>query len=347
VTGSPLAGRRVLVTGGSSGIGLATAVLLARDGARVALLARGEHGLALARERLRGEGAEAVTVSADVADREALEAAVRDASLSLGGLDLLVTAAATLSFGRFATLPPEDVERVVAVTFLGTVNTIRAALPALERSAGAIIAVGSIAGRVPTPMQSPYSAAKHALRGFVGSLRIELREAGSPVRISLVEPAPVDTPLWNVTATTTGERPRPLRPAYLPETVAETIVACARRPRAEVTVGGSAAALGALHALARPLAELVLATYGLRGQQGGRAAEGPDALREPSGAGRVHGGHRGRGSFFTALRLLDPRPLLPRRVAGAEREATSPAADGDPGGAAASDGRALAARSVR
>jgi NAD(P)-dependent dehydrogenase (short-subunit alcohol dehydrogenase family) len=322
------AGRRVLVTGGSSGIGLATAVLLARDGARVALIARGEDGLARARERLRAEGAEALTFPADVADREALEAAVRDATRSLGGLDVLVTAAATLSFGRFVTLPPADVERVVAVTFLGTVNVIRAALPALERSAGAIIAVGSIAGRVPTPMQSPYSAAKHALRGFVGSLRIELREAGSPVRISLVEPAPVDTPLWDVTATRTGERPRPLRPTYLPETVAETILACARRPHTEVTVGGSAVALGALHALARPLAELVLATYGIGGQLGGRPSDGRDALREPSGAGRVHGGHRGRGSLFTALRLLDPRPLLPRRVAEEHRAA------GDSGSAA-------------
>jgi NAD(P)-dependent dehydrogenase (short-subunit alcohol dehydrogenase family) len=345
VTTSAPAGRRVLVTGGSSGIGLATAVLLAREGARVALIARGEDGLALARERLRDEGAEALTFSADVADREALEAAVRDATRALGGLDLLVTSAATLSFGRFVTLPPADVERVLAVTFLGAVNAIRAALPALERCGGAIVVVGSIAGRVPTPMQSPYSAAKHALRGFVGSLRIELRDAGSPVRISLVDPAPIDTPLWDVTATTTGERPRPLRPAYLAETVAETIVACARRPRAEVTVGGSAVALGALHALARPLAELVLATYGIRGQRGGRPAGGPDALREPSGAGRVDGGHRGRGSLFTALRLLDPRPLLPRRVVDVDREAQRPAGGGP--GAAGAGGSAPAERSVR
>lgn len=309
-----LAGRRVLITGGSSGIGLATAVLLVREGARVAILARGEEGLAAARERLRAEGGEVATFAADVADRPALEAAVRDATTALGGLDLVVTAAATLSFGPFVALPADDVERVLAVTFLGAVNTIRAALPALERSAGAVIAVGSIAGRVPTPLQSPYSAAKHALRGFVGALRIELRDAGSPVRISLVDPAPVDTPLWHASATSTGRRPRPLRPAYLPETVAETIVACARRPRSEVTVGGSAAALGALYVLARPLAELILGTYGIRWQEGGPPAGGPGALREPSGAGRVHGGHRGRPSLYTALRLLDPRALLPRRV---------------------------------
>jgi NAD(P)-dependent dehydrogenase (short-subunit alcohol dehydrogenase family) len=323
MSSTSLAGRRVLVTGGSSGIGLATAVLVVREGARVAIIARGEHGLSAARERLRAEGGEAATFAADVADRPALEAAVRDATTSLGGLDVLVTAAATLSFGPFATLPAEDVERVLAVTFVGALNTIRAALPALERSAGAIIAVGSIAGRVPTPMQSPYSAAKHALRGFVGSLRIELRDAGSQVRISLVDPAPIDTPLWLATATSTGRRPRPLRPTYLPETVAETIVACARRPRSEVTVGGSAAALGALHVLARPLAERILATYGISGQEGGPLAGDPGALRAPSGAGRVRGGHRGRGSLYTALRLLDPRPLLPRRVGEA-----APADDG-------------------
>lgn len=317
MTRASLAGRRVLVTGGSSGIGLATAVLLVREGARVAILARGEEGLAAARERLRAEGGEAPAFAADVADRPALEAAVRDATTALGGLDLVVTAAATLSFGPFVTLPADDVERVLAVTFLGAVNTIRAALPALERSGGAVIAVGSIAGRVPTPLQSPYSAAKHALRGFVGCLRIELRDAGSQVRISLVDPAPIDTPLWDTTATTTGRRPRPLRPTYLPETVAETIVACARRPHSEVTVGGAAAALGALYVLARPVAERILGAYAITWQEGGPPAGGPGALREPSGTGRVRGGHRGRGSLYTALRLLDPRPLLPRRVGDA------------------------------
>jgi len=312
VSAATLRGTRVLITGGSSGIGLATATLLAREGARIAIVARGEPGLAAALARTRREGAEAITLSADVADREAIEAAVDAATERLGGLDLVVASAATLAYGRFRTLAPDDFERVLDVTFLGAVHTLRAALPALEASSGSAVVVGSIAGRVPTPMQAPYTAAKHALRGFVGALRIELRADRSPVRVSLVAPAPIDTPLWDVTATTTGERPRPLRPAYRPEAVAETIVACARRPRAEVTVGGSAVALGLLHAVARPLADVALVTYGIRGQAGGRLPSPPTGLREPTGAGRVRAGHGGRGSLATALRLRSLRPLRPR-----------------------------------
>jgi NAD(P)-dependent dehydrogenase (short-subunit alcohol dehydrogenase family) len=316
-----LRGRRVLITGGSSGIGLATAALFAREGASLALIARGRDGLDAAADRLRDHGATVATFAADVADRAALEDAVNAAVATLGGLDVAVTGAAALSYGPFTDLPPGDVDRVLAVTFGGTVNTIRAAMPALERSGGTIVAIGSIAGRVPTPMQAPYTAAKHAVRGFAGALRAELRHAGSPVTISLVAPAPIDTPLWNATASVTGTRPRPLRPTYSPESVADTIVACARRPRAEVTVGGSSVLLGALFAAARPAVDRILATYGIAGQQGGPPVDGPGALREPSGAGRVRDGHRGRGSLFTALRTRRLRPSLPRDAGAGPRSA--------------------------
>src|SRR5829696_638457 len=175
-----LAGRRALVTGASSGIGAATARLLAREGADVALLARGD-GLRDVAARVRDEGAHAFELRADVGDRGALEAAIADGARRLGGLDVAVVAAAAGAFGRFEEIPPEDFDRCVRVSFGGAVDTIRAVLPHLERSAGTLVVVGSAADAIDLPLLSPYVAAKHALDGFVGSLRAELRAVGSPV----------------------------------------------------------------------------------------------------------------------------------------------------------------------
>lgn len=158
-----LAGQRVLVTGGSSGIGLAVAEALVREGARVAILARNEVGLAAAKRKLAEAGGEAVTVAADVTDREALSAAIEEVVGELGGLDVLVTSAASLSFGRFTETDPEDFEQTVETVLGGTVDTVRTALPHLERSRGGVVCVGSIAARMPLPGMAAYTTAKHGL----------------------------------------------------------------------------------------------------------------------------------------------------------------------------------------
>lgn len=293
-----LAGQRVLITGGSSGIGLATAAALAREGARVALLARGELGLAQAKRRLAEEGHEALTVAADVTDREALTAAVDDAAEEMGGLDVVVASAAAIAFGRFAETRAEDFDATVEIVLGGTVNTIRAALPHLERSRGAIVAVGSIAARMPLPGMSAYTTSKHGLVGFLDTVRIELEESGSSVTLSLVNPGAVDTPLWNNLESSTGLLPpEPPHPAvYSPESVAEAIVEVVRHPRDELTAGGfargqilfysyfGAAAKRALRALAR-----------FEHTAGDRPAR-EGALSRGKGAGETEGGFGGRPS---------------------------------------------------
>jgi NAD(P)-dependent dehydrogenase (short-subunit alcohol dehydrogenase family) len=99
-------------------------------------------------------------------------------------------------FGRFTEVSEADFDRTLAVTFMGAVDVIRAALPHLEASAGTIVVTGSIMAKVPLPTFCSYAAAKHALRGFVNALRIELLRTGSPVTISMLHPGAVDTPLW-------------------------------------------------------------------------------------------------------------------------------------------------------
>jgi NAD(P)-dependent dehydrogenase (short-subunit alcohol dehydrogenase family)/uncharacterized protein YndB with AHSA1/START domain len=294
-------GMRVLVTGGSSGIGLASAEVLAREGARVALLARGEEGLTAAAERLRDQRLEVETIVADVTEREALTAAVDRASELLGGLDLLVTAAASLSFGTFVETDPDDFDATIATILGGTVDTIRAALPHLERSGGGLIAIGSTAARMPLPTLPAYTAAKHALAGFLECLRVELGEAGSPVSVSLVSPGAVDTPLWNHLESATGLLPPAPPDLYAADAVAEVVLAVARHPRRETFVGREAALQVALYSLLRGPMERALRGLARLALSAGDRPARRGALSEPAGSGEVSGGFHGRPSVGATM----------------------------------------------
>lgn len=299
-----------MITGASSGIGAAAAIAFAREGATLALIARSEPGLEEVARRARAHGHAVHTLAADLADRAQAEHAIAAASDVLGGIDILVSNAAAAVYGPFTEISPDDFDRTVAITFTGAVNVIRAALPELQRSAsGTLIAVGSTVARTPTPMQSPYSAAKGALRGFLGALRVELKAQRSSIEVCMILPAPIDTPFWAHATSTRPTSPKPLRSAYAPETVAEAIVETARKPRREVTVGASGLGMNVLWTLARPVAELALATYGIRGQRDDRPAPRPGALWQASGTGATRAGYSGRRSVFTALRLRRKPPL--------------------------------------
>jgi NAD(P)-dependent dehydrogenase (short-subunit alcohol dehydrogenase family)/uncharacterized protein YndB with AHSA1/START domain len=297
-----IADQRVLVTGGSSGVGLAVAQALAEDGAEVALLARNELGLAAAKRRLAKVGAEAVTVPADVTDREALNAAVDEAARQLGGLDVLVTAAVGLSFGRFVETDPEDFDATVETVLGGTVDTIRAALPHLERSRGAVVTIGSIAAHMPLPGMSAYTASKHGLVGFLETVRVELEESGSSVTLSLVNPGAVDTPLWSNLESSTGLLPPspPTPTLYSPEAIAEAVVSVVRHPRNELTVGGFARSQVAFYSHFGSLGRRAMrALARLELTAGDRPAADEGGLSAGKGQGQTGGGFGGRPSVTT------------------------------------------------
>jgi NAD(P)-dependent dehydrogenase (short-subunit alcohol dehydrogenase family)/uncharacterized protein YndB with AHSA1/START domain len=308
-----LAGTRVLITGGSSGIGLATAEALALAGARVALLARNEIGLATARRRIEELGGEAAVFAADVRDRDALAGAIGEATAALGGLDVVVASAAASAFGPFAETDADDFDATVATILTGTANTIRATLPQLERSRGALVVIGSVGARLPLPALPAYTAAKHGVAGLVDALRIELAESRTPVSVSLVNPGPVDTPLWSHLESQTGLLPLVPPTRYTAAAVAEGIVATIRRPRDEFSVGAASSLQ-------------ILAWRGMRGVAGAslvvldrlfesgedRVAEGPDALREGRGTGETGGGFGGRPSL--AMKALGAWDGARRRV---------------------------------
>jgi len=284
-----------VITGASSGIGLASARAFADEGAEVALLARGEEGLDRAARLVEQRGGKAHVLPVDVADRPALGEAIDEAASRMGGFDVLVSNAAAMLFGDFREVEPEDFDRVTAVTYTGAVNAIRFALPHLERSAGTVVVVGSANAKAPLPTFTGYAAAKHALRGLVGGLRIELRAAGSLARVTMVHPGPVDTPLWRQVTTVSGFLPRTPPLSYSADRVAGAVVEAALNPaKAERDVGPESWALGTLYDHARPVADALLS--GVRWwYRGGRIpAQSAGSLRHAVGTGETSGGLLGR-----------------------------------------------------
>ncbi|MBI5106340.1 MAG: SDR family NAD(P)-dependent oxidoreductase [Solirubrobacterales bacterium] len=304
-----LEGRIALVTGASSGIGVAVADQLAREGADVALLARSRPGLEKVAARVRAHGRRALVVPADVTDRAAVDAAVRRVVDELGGLDVLVSGHAAVVFGRFEDVAPEDFDRTVDVTFTGAVNVIRAALPALAQRRGTIVAIGSIMTKVPLPTFSSYASAKHALRGFLSSLRMELKAAGDPVRLSTVNPGAVDTPLWDNTTTATGRAPHKPPDSYSPEAVAKVVVACAKHPRSEITVGGEARLVELAWTFARPVGEQILGIAERLYSSGRTPYDRPGRLWDATSTGEARDGMHGRPSLWAPIRLALDAPL--------------------------------------
>ncbi|MEA2180386.1 MAG: hypothetical protein QOG77_3683 [Solirubrobacteraceae bacterium] len=310
-----LTGTRILITGASSGVGLVAARLLAAEGARLALLSRGGEAL----ERVVAEhGLDAVVLPVDLADRVATEAAVHAAAEALGGLDVVLSNAAAAVFGHVLEVHPDDFDRTVAVTFGGAVNVVRAALPYLRESRGTVVATGSLMARVPLPTWSSYSAAKHALRGFLNSLAIEEREQRTGVRVAMVHPGPIDTPLFAQASSATGLKPRVAPDAYSAEVVARALVEVVVRPRPEVVLGGETRLLDLAFSTVRPLAQAVLLGVDRWYRSGEDAAPIPGALWVAPRRPQSSGGIPARDSIMASLHLgrrLAPSPANPQRIA--------------------------------
>ena len=310
-----LDGKRILVTGASSGVGLETVRLLAAEGAYLALMARGGEAL----RRIAADHApDAIVLPVDLTDRAGVDAAVRDAVSQLGGLDIVVSNAAAAVFGHVLEVHSDDFDRTVAVTFGGAVNVIRAALPHLRESRGTVVATGSLMARVPLPTWSSYSAAKHALRGFLNSLAIEEREQGTGVRVAMVHPGPIDTPLFAQASSATGRKPRVAPDAYAADVVARALVEVAVRPRPEVTLGGETRLLELAFATVRPAAETVLLGVDRWYRNGDEPAPRPGSLWVAPRRPQASGGIPARDSLLAPLQLgrrLLPAPVTPLLIA--------------------------------
>lgn len=279
----PIGEQVIVITGASSGIGLSTARRAARQGARVVLAARNRRSLEAAVAAIRAEGGAALAVPTDVADREQVENLARAAVDTYGRIDTWVNNAGVLNTAGFLEQPIEDFEQVMRINFLGQVYGARAALPHLARTAGALVCVGSAYSDRGSPYWTAYSASKHAVKGWLDGLRVELQAQGSPVRVTLVKPATINTPLFRKAKTQTGATPRGVPPVYSPTLVAEAILRAAQGEERDIYVGDTALLLSLGERLSPGLVDhfMRLVAIPLQESDEPKSADAPSNLYAP------------------------------------------------------------------
>ena len=271
--------RLAVITGGSSGIGRSAARVFVQRGWRVALIARGATALEDARADLAGRGGVVSVFQADVADNAALRAAAAQVVAAMGPFDVWVNNAGVSVFGKFADITEEEFRRVNDVTYMGCVNGTRVALEHMRpRDAGTIVNVCSAIGLRGVPLQSAYSGAKWAVRGFAEAVRAELIHERSRIHIGMVYPPSVNTPFYSHAVAHMDGLPRPPPPLYQPEIVADAVYLAATTRRRDVLVGGQTVQVALLAGLAPRLADILVGKFAPMAQKSGN--QGVSEMRD-------------------------------------------------------------------
>ena len=234
----PIEEQVIVITGASSGIGLATAEAAAAKGAKVVLAARSEQTLDEIRQRLTNRGCECIAIGCDVSKRDDCQRVADEAISRFGRIDTWVNNAGLAIFGRIDQTPDEDARRLFETDFWGVVNGSMVALPHLRSKGGALINVGSEVSEAAAPLLGFYVAAKHAVKGFTDVLRIEVEEMDkAPISITLIQPTAVDTPFPQNARNLMPHEPQLPKPMIDPEQVADAILSAAEKPTRAIKVG--------------------------------------------------------------------------------------------------------------
>ncbi|MGE3076237.1 MAG: SDR family oxidoreductase [Dehalococcoidia bacterium] len=229
----------VVITGGSAGVGRATALAFAKKGATVAILARGRTSLDAAVKEIDGAGdGTCAGYQVDVSDYEAVRDAAGQIEETLGPIDIWVNNAMVSVFSPVKEMQPAEYRRVTEVNYLGYVHGTLVALELMTpRDRGTIIQVGSALSYRGIPLQSAYCATKHAIQGFNDSLRAELRHDGSNIRVSSVDLPGMNTPQFLWSKSRMPFRAQPVPPIYEPEVAARAILWLSTHRERELNVG--------------------------------------------------------------------------------------------------------------
>ena len=285
----------VVITGASSGIGRETARAYARKGARLVLASRSRGALETVVEECRALGGQAHVVPTDVSDEEQVRSLAMSAAAAFGRIDVWVGNAGVFAYGEFERLPGEVFRQVVETNLMGQVYGARAVLPYFRaQKAGTLVIVASLYSRVGSPGISPYVTSKWGLLGFAESLRQELRATG--IRVRVILPGTIDTPIYQHAANITGQHVHPLPPATSPHRVARAVVRAPRRRRHMAFVGRAQTAVLPVHRFAPPVYDAIagwlMDNVELRGD--GVAATSGTVFEAPPEASPTTGGWRSR-----------------------------------------------------
>jgi NAD(P)-dependent dehydrogenase (short-subunit alcohol dehydrogenase family) len=285
----------VVVTGASAGVGRAVVRRFARDGASIGLLARGRDGLEGARRDVEQAGGRALALATDVADWQQVDAAASQVEREFGPVDIWINNAMASVFSPVREMRPEEYRRVTDVTYLGVVHGTLAALNRMRaRNRGTIVQVGSALAYRGIPLQSAYCAAKHAIQGFMDSLRAELIHEGSRVHATMVQLPAMNTPQFGWVKSRLPRKAQPVPPIYQPEVAADAIHWAAHHRRRELWVGMPTVQAILADRLAPGALDHYLAATGFDSQQTSEPEDPdrPDNLWSP-----VPGDHGAHGTF--------------------------------------------------
>jgi short-subunit dehydrogenase len=309
----------IVLTGASSGIGLVTARMAAKRGARLVLAARGEDALRRLTEEIEENGGQAAYVVADVGTEKDVHQIARVATERFGGFDTWINDAGVGIFGRVLDVTTKDHRRLFQTNYWGVVYGSLEAARHLRTRGGAIINIGSVVSDRVVPLQGVYSTSKHAVKGFTDALRMELEADDAPVSVTLIKPTSIDTPFTHHARNYLDEEPSLPPPVYAPELVAEAILHCCETPERDVVVGGGGKMIVTMEKYAPRLADKMMETRGfLHQEKSGEPPRHPEGALHGAGAAlEERGGYPGmvRETSLTTQATL--RPALAAALIGA------------------------------
>lgn len=298
----------VVITGASSGIGLVTARMAAKRGARLVVAARSEEAVRRLAAEINSEGGRAVYVVADVGKEEEVRRIAETAIERFGGFDTWVNNAGVSIYGKILDIADEDHRQLFETNFWGVVYGSRVACEHLKRHGGALINVGSTLSDRAIPIQGMYSASKHAVKGFTDALRMELEAEEAPISVTLIKPGAINTPYIEHAKNYLEVEPSLPPPVYAPEVVAEAILHCAEYQERDVFAGGGGKALSVSEKYAPRLTDKAMEWTAIDLQTSDRPSRnrGDNGLYEASGELRERGpyeGHTSESSLYTKASL--------------------------------------------
>jgi len=315
----PLNRQVIVITGATSGIGLATARMAAQSGARLVLAARSEAALGQLVDEITAAGESAVAVTVDIAEETSSAAIAAKAKEAFGGFDTWINNAGTGVYGRVEEVSIADMRQAFEVNYWGLVYGSREAVRHLKQSGGgAIINLGSEVSERSVPLQGAYSATKFAIKGFTEALRMELEDEGAPVSVTLIKPAQINTPFTVNAKNYLPSEPQHVPAVYAAEVVASAILRSAVKPVRSVYVGGGGALVAMLGHFAPGLTDRLMERTVIPGTPTGRPprrAKDRSGLDGPTEALTTVGnypGHVARSSLYTQAAL---HPALAGAVA--------------------------------
>lgn len=314
----PVSEQVVVITGASSGIGLATARRAAKDGATVVLAARTEEALVAAVRGITAAGGTASYVVADVANRDDVERVASTTIERYGGFDTWVNDAGVSVFGRIDEIPDEDHRQLFETNFWGVVYGSRVAAEHLRQRGGAIINLGSVASDISLPLQGMYSASKQAIRGFTDAFRIELQAVSAPISVTLIKPASINSTFALNARKYTEQDLKLPPPVYAPEEVANAIVHAMAHPQRDIYIGSGGKMMGTFGRMFPRAADFVSARGIRRLELRDQPARNPEGnLWQGQGRAETDGDHPGlvmRPSIYTRMSL---HPIASKALIGA------------------------------